>query len=134
MVGPSWGELKHGRRLIRKQPMVAATVVLALAVGIGMATTGFTFMNSVLRGELPFDNGDRFVRLTAMLAAPELLTTLTVVATSFYAPVYLFIAMRRVYGQGRFVTFLKYIALTFAYIIGFTTIIGLTFALAAFSV
>jgi hypothetical protein len=75
-----------------------------------------------------------FVRLTAMLAAPELLTTLTVVATSFYAPVYLFIAMRRVYGQGRFVTFLKYIALTFAYIIGFTTIIGLTFALAAFSV
>ena len=65
MGGLSFGDLKHGVRLIRKQPMIAATVILALTVGIGMATTGFTFMNSVLNGRLPFDNGDRFVRLTA---------------------------------------------------------------------
>ncbi|MGI9199462.1 MAG: DUF4286 family protein [Woeseiaceae bacterium] len=75
-----------------------------------------------------------FVRLAAMLSFPELLSTLTIVATSVYAPVYLFVAMRRVYGQGRFVTFLKYIVLTLAYIMGFSTIIALTFALAAFSI
>jgi len=69
-----------------------------------------------------------------MLSIPELATTLTVVATSLYAFIYLFIAMRRVYGQGRIVTFLKYIALTFAYIMGFSTIIAITFALAAFSI
>ena len=75
-----------------------------------------------------------FTRLAAMIGLPETATVLTVVATSIYAPVYLFVAMRRVYGQGRFVTFLKYIVLTFAYIMGFSTIIALTFALAAFSI
>jgi hypothetical protein len=75
-----------------------------------------------------------FTRLAAMISIPETATVLTVVATSIYAPVYLFVAMRRVYGQGRFVTFLKYIVLTFAYIMGFSTIIALTFALAAFSI
>lgn len=36
-------------------------------------------------------------------------------AFTIYVPVYLFIAMRRVYGQGRLVTFLKYSALGIAY-------------------
>jgi hypothetical protein len=75
-----------------------------------------------------------FVRLTAALAVPELVTTLVIVASSIYIPVYLFVAMRRVYAQGRFVTFVKYIALTAAYIVGFSTIMALTFALAAFSI
>jgi hypothetical protein len=75
-----------------------------------------------------------FVRLAGIVGLPELATTLTVVVTSFYVPVYLFVAMRRVYGQGRFVTFLKYIVLMLAYITGFSTIIGITFALAAFSI
>ena len=75
-----------------------------------------------------------FARLAAAIALPETATVLTIVATSFYIPVYLFIAMRRVYGQGRLITFLKYIVLTLAYITGFSTIIGITFALAAFSI
>ena len=75
-----------------------------------------------------------FVRLAGVLAIPELAVTLTVVASAFYAPVYLFVAMRRVYGQGRFVTFLKYIALLVAYFFGFVSIMTLTFALAAFSI
>ena len=75
-----------------------------------------------------------FARLAAAIALPETATVLTIVATSFYVPIYLFIAMRRVYGQGRFITFLKYIVLTLAYITGFSTIIGITFALAAFSI
>jgi len=75
-----------------------------------------------------------FSRLAALVSLPDPIVTLTVVAASLYAPVYLFIAMRRVYGQGRFVTFLKYIVLTIAYFAGFTTIMALTFALAAFSI
>lgn len=75
-----------------------------------------------------------FVRLAGMLEWPELVVTLTVVASAFYAPIYLFVAMRRVYDQGRFVTFLKYIALLVAYAFGIISIMTLTFALAAFSI
>jgi hypothetical protein len=49
-------------------------------------------------------------------------------------PIYLFVAMRRVYAQSRFVTFLKFIALFIAYVVGFSTIMALTFAMAAFSI
>ena len=75
-----------------------------------------------------------FTRLAAALAIPELATTLVIVATSIYVPIYLFVAMRRVYGQGRFVTFLKFIGLFIAYIAGVSTIMAITFALAAFSI
>jgi hypothetical protein len=45
-----------------------------------------------------------------------------------YAPIYLYVAMRRVYGQGRFVTFAKYSALGIAYLFCMTiTAVGLLF-------
>ena len=48
-------------RLIRRQPVLTLTAVLALATGVGMATTGFTFLEAGLRAVLPFNGGDRFV-------------------------------------------------------------------------
>ena len=75
-----------------------------------------------------------FMRLSTLLALPEALAILTIVVTSFYIPVYLFAAMRRVYGQGRFVTFLKYIVLVIAYVLGFTATMLGAVAIAAFSV
>jgi hypothetical protein len=75
-----------------------------------------------------------FVRLTAAIGVAELATTLVIVASSIYVPIYLFVAMRRVYDQGRLLTFVKYIVLTIAYLFGFSTIMALTFALAAFSI
>jgi Protein of unknown function (DUF3667)/Domain of unknown function (DUF4286) len=49
-------------------------------------------------------------------------------AFAVYVPVYLFVAMRRVYGQGRLVTFLKYSALGIAYLTGLViTALGLLF-------
>jgi putative ABC transport system permease protein len=54
-------ELRYAFRLLRKQPIVTVTTLLTLAVGIGMATTGFTLLDSVLFSRLPFPNGDRFV-------------------------------------------------------------------------
>ena len=75
-----------------------------------------------------------FVRLVALVSAPELMANITVVMTSFYVPVYLFVSMRRVYGQGRFVTFIKYIALVIAYSLGFlATMLG-ALVIAAFSI
>ena len=74
------------------------------------------------------------VRLTTAIGVSELIITLVIVASSVYVPIYLFVAMRRVYAQGRFVTFLKYITLMIAYIAGFSTIMTITFALAAFSI
>jgi len=46
------------------------------------------------------------------------ITTLIIVAASFYVPVYLYKGMRRVYQQGRLVTFAKYVTLLVAYAFG----------------
>jgi hypothetical protein len=74
-------------------------------------------------------------RLNPVLPTPGAVGTLIIVAASFYVPVYLFVAMRRVYGQGRLVTAFKYIILSVSYFAGFTvTMIGAALmAVAAFS-
>ena len=59
-----------------------------------------------------------FARFAPVILVPDLVITLTIVAASLYIPVYLYIAMRQVYGQGRFLTFLKYLALVVSYNIG----------------
>jgi len=48
------------------------------------------------------------------------IATIVIVATSFYIPVYLYKAMRRVYGQGHLTTILKYLVLTATYLTGAT--------------
>ena len=51
-----------------------------------------------------------------------------VIDTDHWRHFYLFMAMRRVYGQGRFVTFAKYSTLGIAYLICMTiTAVGLLF-------
>lgn len=59
-----------------------------------------------------------FSRTTALLRVPEIIVTLTIVAASLYVPVYLYLAMRRVYGQGQILTFFKYVVLVIAYSAG----------------
>ena len=66
----SVAELRLAVRLLRRQPVVTLTTVLALAVGIGMATTGFTLLDSVLFSKLPYPNGERFV-LVEVHTEPE---------------------------------------------------------------
>ena len=64
-------------------------------------------------------------RLNAMLPIPDAIGILAIIAASFYIPVYLFVAMRRVYGQGRLLTTFKYVVLTVSYFAGFTlTMLG----------
>ena len=75
-----------------------------------------------------------FMRLCTRLGIPEAIPIITIVVTSFYIAIYLFVAMRRVYSQGRVITFLKYIALVIAYSMGFAlTMLG-ALVIAAFSI
>jgi hypothetical protein len=70
-----------------------------------------------------------FARLAGLLGpeggAIDSISTLILVATSFYIPVYLYKAMRHVYGQGHLVTIPKYLMLSIAYLTGATlTMLG----------
>ena len=70
-----------------------------------------------------------FSRLAGRLGpedgAIDSISTLILVATSFYIPVYLYKAMRHVYGQGHLVTIPKYFLLSIAYLTGETlTMLG----------
>ena len=66
-----------------------------------------------------------FSRVASLVFIPEPISLLVIVAASFYIPVYLYKAMRRVYGQGHLLTLTKYIALSVAYIVGaIVTLLG----------
>ncbi|MCO4811052.1 MAG: DUF3667 domain-containing protein [Gammaproteobacteria bacterium] len=72
-----------------------------------------------------------FARFAELVHLPEPLKILTIVAAAFYVPVYLYKAMRRVYSQGHFITFLKYVILSGTYTAGagMTMLGALLFAL-----
>jgi ribosomal protein S27AE len=59
-----------------------------------------------------------FSRLTNALGVAGILTNLVIVAASLYIPVYLYMALRRVYDQGHILTTIKYLALVVAYWLG----------------
>ena len=59
-----------------------------------------------------------FGRVGPMLFIPEPIVILVLVAASLYIPVYLYKAMRRVYGQGHLLTLTKYVVLTVTYFFG----------------
>ena len=65
-----------------------------------------------------------YSRIGSLVGAPGPVVVLPVVASSLYIPVYLFIAMRRVYGQGRLLTLLKYLVLLAAYVAGMALVMA----------
>ena len=65
---------------------------------------------------------------TAFARGGEVVGGILTAALVVYAPLYLYVAMRRVYGQGRLVTFAKYSALGIAYLVCMAiTAVGLLF-------
>jgi Protein of unknown function (DUF3667) len=77
-----------------------------------------------------------FLLLTVLTLATRLLPsvgeTLTFIVW-LYVPYYVFVSMRRVYGQGRWLTFTKLTALSFAYFIGAAITLALTVTYSMFS-
>jgi len=79
-----------------------------------------------------------FARLAGLFgpegSAVDSISTLIIVVASFYIPLYLYKAMRHVYGQGHLITILKFLMLSIAYLTGATlTMLG-TFLFAVLSV
>lgn len=75
-----------------------------------------------------------FSRISAFAGLSDTAVNVTIVAASIYIPVYLYKAMRRVYGQGHTVTVGKYLVLALAYLLGVTTIFVFAAVLAAFAI
>lgn len=56
-----WHEFKYSLRAFRTWKLLAATVVLTLAVGIGSTTAIFSVVDALLLNPLPYANADRLV-------------------------------------------------------------------------
>jgi putative ABC transport system permease protein len=58
------GDLRLGLRRLLKTPAASITVLTALSVGIGLCALMFSVINGVIFPTLPFENGERIVRIT----------------------------------------------------------------------
>ena len=58
------GDFRHGVRVLRRQPLPTALVVLTLSLGIGANAAIFSVFEAVLLRPLPFAEPDRLVLLT----------------------------------------------------------------------
>src|SRR5689334_17149518 len=56
-------DLRYALRGLRKSPGVTAVVLLTLALGIGVNSAIFSFVDAILLKPLPYANAERIVRL-----------------------------------------------------------------------
>src|SRR6185295_11238756 len=57
------GDLRYALRSLRKDPLLSATIIITLALGIGATTAIFSVSNAVLLRPLPFPEPDRLMML-----------------------------------------------------------------------
>ena len=62
-IDETWQDLRFAARLLLKERWFTAAAVLALGLGIGLTSTGFTVYNAMLVRGLPVDDQDRVMAL-----------------------------------------------------------------------
>jgi putative ABC transport system permease protein len=61
LASQSFGDLRHGLRLLARRPVFAAAAVLTLAIGAGASSAVFSAVRTVLLAPLPFRDPGRLV-------------------------------------------------------------------------
>ena len=59
----TWPEIRLAFRMARKQPLLNFAALLALATGIGLSAAAFGLVEMTWLAQVPFPDGDRFVRV-----------------------------------------------------------------------
>lgn len=62
-----WQDFKYALRTLSKKPGFTALATLVMATGIGLSVYMFSFFNTILFKDLPFEDGDSLVLLSATL-------------------------------------------------------------------
>jgi putative ABC transport system permease protein len=70
-------DLRYGLRMLRRQPMFAATAILTLALGIGATTAVFSIVEFEMWKPLPFPKPDRLVAVYTSGVGPQATYQLT---------------------------------------------------------
>src|SRR5689334_20918707 len=65
-----WQDLKYSLRTLRKSPGFAVVAALSLGLGLGVATTAFTFIDTLRLRALPYPQASRLVILGDELPQP----------------------------------------------------------------
>ena len=58
-----WQDFRYGLRGLRKQPAFTLLAIVALALGIGAATTIFSVIQNVLLDPFPYTDAERMVQI-----------------------------------------------------------------------
>ena len=61
-----WRNLKYATRVLVRAPLFTITVVLTIALGVGVNTAVFSEVNAVLLRPLPYDKPDQLVMVSAV--------------------------------------------------------------------